>query len=362
MELKNPFGVRDKLLNENTAKEIWEQCNSLLQMKEFSTRGLLNHFKVEVVCTTDDPVDDLSYHKKIKEDNFNVKILPAFRPDKGMMVENKSVFKSWFEKLQQLVKYEIKSFETYIEAINQRHDYFHQNGCRLSDHGIENAYAEDYTEEDIEKIFQKILRDDELSGTEILKFKSAMMYEFGLMNHSKGWVQQLHLGALRNNNTRMYNRLGPDTGFDSIGDFALAVPLAKYLNKLDTNDKLAKTILYNLNPADNELMATMIGNFQDGSVPGKLQFGSAWWFLDQKDGMEKQINALSNMGLLSRFIGMLTDSRSFLSYPRHEYFRRILCAMLGSDVENGLIPDSDELLAPLVKNVCYFNAKNYFNF
>ena len=255
---------------------------------------------------------------------------------------------------------EINDFQSYIEALRQRHDYFHKNGCRLSDHGLETTYAEDYTESQINKIFDKILRGQRPDMSESLKFKSAMMVEFALMDHEAGWVQQLHLGALRNNNTRLYKTLGPDTGFDSIGDFEIAKPLAKFLDRLDSDNRLPKTVLYNLNPRDNALLATMIGNFQDGSAPGKMQFGSAWWFLDQKGGMEEQMNALSNMGLLSRFVGMLTDSRSFLSYPRHEYFRRILCNLLGNDAEAGLLPDDLDLLGKTVEDICFNNARNYF--
>ncbi len=362
LELKNPFGISDKLLNKDTAKEIYDKCNSLLSQDEFSTRGLLKHFNVETVCTTDDPVDLLEYHKKIKGDGFSVKVIPAWRPDKGMAVENLDSFLLWMNRLQEVSGIGINNFSDYITALRKRHDYFHLNGCRLSDHGIETAYAEDYTQSELEKIFVKILKKEKLNPDEILKFKSAMMYEFGLMDFEKGWTQQLHLGALRNNNTRMFRTLGPDTGWDSIGDFEIARPLSKYLDKLDNENKLAKTIIYNLNPADNELIATMIGNFQDGTIPGKLQFGSAWWFLDQLDGMEKQINVLSNLGLLSRFIGMLTDSRCFLSYSRHEYFRRLLCRILGDDVENGLIPDDDSMLESMVENICYYNAKNYFAF
>jgi glucuronate isomerase len=362
MELKNPFGLSNTLLNEGTAKEVWEHCNKLLQSDSFSTKGLLKHFNVKVVCSTDDPLDDLENHKKIREDNFEVKVLPAFRPDKGMAVEDLSSFKNWFDKLQKTTNTSISNFLQYIEAIRKRHDYFHQNGCRLSDHGLEVPYSENYTDKEINSIFEKILLSKELIQIELIKFKSAMMYEFGIMNYEKNWVQQLHLGAIRNINSRMYKNLGPDTGYDSIGDFDMALPLAGYLNKLDSENKLAKTIIYNLNPKDNEVFASIIGNFQDGIIPGKIQFGSAWWFLDQKDGIEKQLNALSHLGLLSRFIGMLTDSRSFLSYPRHEYFRRILCNIIGEDVEKGLLPDSEELLSPLIKNVCYYNAKNYFEF
>ena len=362
LELKNPFGITDRLLNKETAKSIWDDCNLLLLKDEFTTQGLLKKFNVEVVCTTDDPIDSLEYHKKLKDSKFSVKIIPAFRPDKGMAVEDQKSFLTWVNKLQNVSGTNISNFSSYIEAIRKRHDYFHSMGCRLSDHGLETAYADEYTSMQINKIFEKILLNKKLTAVEILKFKSAMMHEFGIMDYEKGWVQQLHLGALRNNNTRFYKTIGPDTGFDSIGDFEIARPLSRFLDNLDVENKLPKTILYNINPRDNELMATMIGNFQDGTIPGKLQFGSAWWFMDQLDGMKKQIDALSNLGLLSRFIGMLTDSRSFLSYTRHEYFRRLLCSILGDDVEKGLIPDDKILLEELVKNICYYNAKSYFNF
>jgi len=286
--------------------------------------------------------------------------LPTWRPDKAMATEDRAGLNQWIDKLAQMADVDIKDFSSYLRAIKKRHDFFHEAGCRVSDHGIETAYAEDYTESEIKSIFAKIRSQKGLTDNESLKFKSAMMVEFALMDNEKGWVQQLHLGALRNNSTRMMRTLGVDTGFDSILDIEIAKPLAKFLDTLDTNDKLPKTILYNLNPRDNELMATMIGNFQDGSVSGKMQFGSGWWFLDQKDGMEKQIEALSNLGLLSRFVGMLTDSRSFLSYPRHEYFRRILCNLLGNDVENGLIPNDLKLLGKMVEDICFNNAKAYF--
>lgn len=362
MELKTPFGISDKLLNDSTGEEIWNLCNELLQEKKFSARGLLRKFNVTTVCTTDDPLDSLEHHQKIKEDKFEIKVLPAFRPDKAMMIENKEIFYTWFARLQEMTKKDIISFSLYIDAIEKRHDHFHQNGCRLSDHGLEALYAEEYTVSEIESIFEKIMLRKDLHAEEVMKFKSAMMYEFGIMNREKNWVQQLHLGALRNNNTRRLKELGPDTGYDSIGDFAQARSLSRFFNKLEMQNKLTKTIIYNLNPSDNAIFSSMIGNFQDGKIPGKLQFGSAWWFLDQKDGIEDQIKALSRMGLLSRFIGMTTDSRSFLSYPRHEYFRRILCNFIGHEVEQGLIPDSEDLLKPFIQNICYYNAHKYFNF
>ena len=362
MELKKPFGISDKLLNADTAEDIWNKCNELLLQENYSAQGLIKQFNVEVVCTTDDPVDSLEYHQKIKQNPFGVKVIPAFRPDNAMAIENPIQFYTWLAKLETASDISITNFDSFIDAIRNRHEYFHVNGCRLSDHGLETAYAEEYTVQEINSIFSKIISKIKLNYEEILKFKSAMMFEFGIMDHEKGWVQQLHLGALRNNSTRMFRNLGADTGVDSIGDFEIARPLSKFLNRLDDLNKLTKTIIYNLNPADNELIAAMIGNFQDGTIAGKLQYGSAWWFLDQKSGMEKQIDALANMGLLSRFVGMLTDSRSFISYPRHDYFRRILCNILGDEIEKGLIPDDLDLVGGMVKDISYYNARNYFSF
>lgn len=359
LELQRYFGI-SKLLSPDTAKDIYEKCSAMLRTPEFSVRNIMRKMNVKAVCTTDDPVDSLEHHKKIKSDGFEIKVLPTWRPDKGMAVENVIAFNQWTDAIEKASGIAVKNLKTYLDAIRNRHDFFHSVGCRISDHGLETAYAEDYTESEIAAIFDKLRGGRAASKEEGLKFKSAMMIEFALMDHEKGWVQQLHFGALRNNNTRLLKALGPDTGFDSIGDFEIARPLAKFLDRLDINNKLPKSILYNLNPRDNELMATMIGNFQDGTTAGKLQFGSGWWFLDQKDGMEKQINALSNLGLLSRFIGMLTDSRSFLSYPRHEYFRRILCNVLGNDVENGELPADMSLLGKMVGNICFNNAKSYF--
>jgi len=361
LELKKFFGI-DKVLSPATAKEIWDECNAKLNTPEYSVRGIIRMANVHTICTTDDPTDSLEYHKQIKDSGFEVAVLPAWRPDKAMAVENVKSYNEYLDKLTVAANMNISSFADLMAALDNRHRFFHENGCRLSDHGLETAIAEDYTNAEIEQIFAKIRNGADLSQIEILKFKSAMLYEFGIMDHSRGWSQQFHIGALRNNSTRLFNKLGADVGLDSIGDFEIARPLSKLLDKLDLNNKLAKTVLYNLNPRDNELMGTMIGNFQDGSVPGKMQFGSGWWFLDQKDGMEKQINALSNLGLLSRFVGMLTDSRSFLSYTRHEYFRRTLCNILGNDVENGEIPNDMELLGQMVENISFNNAKNYFNF
>jgi len=361
LELKKFFGINEVLSPKN-ARQIYDACNEKLNSSEYSCRNIIRMANVHTICTTDDPIDNLQYHQQIKASGFEVAVLPAWRPDKAMMVEDPTIFNAYINQLAAAAEMTITTFADLLTALDKCHQYFHENGCRLSDHGLDTAFAEEYTAKEIRAIFTKVRSGSKLTSEEILKFKSCMLYEFGVMDHSRGWTQQLHIGALRNNNTRLFNKLGPDTGFDSIGDKPVAEPLSKLLNKLDTEDKLCKTVLYNLNPADNELYATMIGNFQDGSVPGKMQWGSGWWFLDQKDGMEKQINALSNLGLLSRFVGMLTDSRSFLSYTRHEYFRRTLCNILGNDVENGEIPNDMELLGQMVENISFNNAKNYFNF
>lgn len=363
LELKRPFGVSDRLLDATTAKSIWEECNAKLATPGFSTRGILSQMNVAVVCTTDDPIDTLEHHKMMYGDSsFHTRVYPAFRPDKAMMVENTPAFLEYIRLLSRITETEISSFAEFLLAIRKRHQYFHELGCRVSDHGLETLFAEDYTESEIKPLFSQLLQGKALPPHGILKVKSALLYEFALMDWESGWVQQFHLGALRNNNTRMMRALGPDTGFDSIGDFNIAQPMAKFLNRLDSGNNLAKTILYNLNPRDNELLASMIGNFQDGTVAGKLQYGSAWWFLDQLDGITKQIEALSTMGLLSQFVGMLTDSRSFLSYPRHEYFRRLLCNILGYEMKRGLIPNDVPFVGGMVKDICYFNAKRFFNF
>jgi len=362
LELKRFFGV-DSLLDANTAKDIWETCNDKIRRPEFSCRGLMKMSNVVLVCTTDDPCDDLAHHKKIAEDeSFDIQVLPAWRPDKGMNVESPEAFNAWVNALSATSNTDIRSFSTYLGALRNRHDFFHAAGCRLSDHGIETAYAEDYTASEMEAIFDKVRSGRIAAALEARKFKSAMLYEFGVMDAEKGWTQQFHFGALRNVNTRMLKALGPDTGYDTIGDSDIATALAKMLDRLDQEDHLAKTILYNLNPKDTALLATMIGNFQVGGLAGKMQFGSGWWFLDQMDGMQKQMEALSNMGLLSLFVGMLTDSRSFLSYPRHEYFRRTLCNMLGNDIEGGLIPNDMDLVGGMVRDISYNNAAKYFGF
>ena len=360
LELKTAFGVT-KLLGPQTAREIYDACNAKLALPEYSARGLMRRYRVEVVCTTDDPVDSLEYHILTRESGFEVKMLPTWRPDKAMAVEAPENFRAYMEKLSETSGVTISTFDDMVEALYKRHQFFEAQGCKLSDHGLEEFYAEDYTDAEIRTIFNKVYGGTALSGVEILKFKSAMLMLFGMMDAETGWTQQFHYGVIRNNNTKMFNRIGADTGFDSIGEFNTSKAMAKYFDKLNSADKLAKTILYNVNPCANEMVATMIGNFQDGETAGKMQFGSGWWFLDQKDGMEKQINALSVLGLLSRFIGMLTDSRSFLSYPRHEYFRRTLCNLIGNDVEKGLLPASElDFIGQMVENISYYNAKNYF--
>jgi glucuronate isomerase len=361
LELQRYFGIHE-LLSPATADSVYEQSQALLQQRDYSPVGLIKKMNVEIVCTTDDPVDTLEFHKIIREKHTGVKIFPAWRPDKVLSVDQPGLFNDYVNSLSAAAGMDIGTVNDLLEALYKRHAYFHDAGCRLSDHGLEVFYADDYTASQIESAFLKVRNGSVLNADEISMFRSALLYELAVMDHKRGWVQQFHMGALRNNNARMLKTFGPDGGFDSIGDYRYAVPMSKFLNRLDFEGKLAKTILYNLNPADNEIIATMLGNFQDGVTPGKIQWGSGWWFLDQKDGMKKQLNALSNLGLLSRFIGMLTDSRSLLSYPRHEYFRRVLCNLIGKDVEKGELPDDRPWLGKMVEDICYNNAKNYFRF
>jgi glucuronate isomerase len=353
LELKRYFEI-EELLNPETAARIYSKAGDTLKRDDFKTRGLLEMMNVETVCTTDDPTDSLEYHKMLADEGYKVKVLPAFRPDKSFAIEDPSAYKSYLEKLGN-----IKSYDDLLSVLEKKVDYFHECGGRLSDHGLENLF---YEEGNPEPIFNAVISGTKVSPHERAVFKFHVLTALCKMYHKRGWVQQFHLGAIRNTNHRMLRELGPDTGFDSIGDYSQATSLARFFNNLDNTNQLAKTILYNLDPSQNEVFATMTGNFNDGSVKGKIQFGSAWWFLDQKDGMEKQINTLSNMGLLSCFIGMLTDSRSFLSFPRHEYFRRILCNLIGNDVENGELPNDEKWLGRIVSDVCYNNAKEYFNF
>src|SRR5215469_7431735 len=359
LELKRYFGINE-LLDEKSAKKIWDKANAQLAKPALTTRGILEKFKVKVVCTTDDPVDTLSDHREFARSGHPAKMLPAFRPDNALAVHSPATFNRWIERLAAASNVDVNSFGAYTTALKKRQDFFHSQGCRLSDHGMNHCFADFCSEKTAATIFDKARQGATVSPEEHAQFSSFMMLFFGHLDAKRGWVKQLHLGALRNNNTRLLKKLGADTGLDSIGDWPQARTLAAFLDKLDAENALPITIIYNLNPADNYVFASMIGNYQDGSVPGKVQFGSAWWFLDQKEGMEWQINALSSLGLLSRFVGMVTDSRSFMSYPRHEYFRRVLCNLLGQDVEKGEIPDDDAILGELIRNICFENASRYF--
>lgn len=361
LELQRYFDI-DQLLTTNTAQEIYQETTAKLQTQDYRVIGLTKKMNVEVICTTDDPTDDLAHHIKAKNQADSPKLYPAFRPDKAYAVENSKTYTKYLSQLESVSGILISRYSDLLQALAQRIDFFHNHGCRLSDHGLEQLYYFESDPYDIENLFKKVLTGQQLDVAEVQYFKFRTLVSLSKMYHSKGWTQQFHLGALRNTNERMLSKLGPDTGFDSIGDFSQARALAGFLNLLDKTDQLSQTILYNLNPADNEVFATMTGNFNDGSVKGKVQYGSGWWFLDQKDGMEKQINALSNMGMLSCFVGMLTDSRSFLSFPRHEYFRRTLCNLIGKDVANGELPADEAWLGKIVSDICYHNAKNYFKF
>jgi glucuronate isomerase len=359
LELQRYFDI-DKILNADSAAEIYQECNHTLQTPDFQVQGLLKKMNVEVICTTDDPADSLDYHASIKKQSLQTKVFPTFRPDMAMAIGDPAVFKTYLNKLEKSSNISISTYSHFMDALKNRHDFFHSAGCRVSDHGLERFYEVEWTESELHKIFAKAMTGNIPDGLEREKFQSALLLQFGEWDFEKKWVQQFHLGALRNNNSRMLYELGSDTGWDSIGDFPQARALSAFLNSLDKKNRLARTILYNNNPADNEVMATMIGNFNDGSVPGKVQWGSAWWFLDQQEGMKKQLNTLSNMGLISRFVGMITDSRSFLSYPRHEYFRRILCGLFGEEIENGELPCDLAWTGRLIRDVCYFNAKFFF--
>jgi glucuronate isomerase len=360
LELARYFNITE-LLSSSTAKEIYERTSELLKNKEFSIRSLIRKMNVEVICTTDDPTDSLEYHQKLKT-SFEIKILPTFRPDNILKTEDPEVFKSYVKKLEQVSGIEILKFGTLAEVLDNRHNFFNEMGCRLSDHGLDRFYYSQFTLSEVDGIFRKLLGGEKISAEETEKYKTAILIELCRMNHKRNWTQQFHIGALRNNNSRMFRMMGPDTGWDSIGLIQDPKKISDFMNELDKDNKLARTILYNLNPADNEMMITMAGNFNDGSEAGKVQYGPAWWFLDQKNGMEKHFRDLGSLGLLSRFVGMVTDSRSFLSYPRHEYFRRVLCNYIGDEVEKGLIPDDEELLKTLIEGISYKNAKEYFGF
>ncbi len=358
LELKRYFGIND-LLNEHTAKKIWDRANARLATPALSAHGILNQFKVKVVGTTDDPTDDLRYHARIARSNLPTKVQPTFRPDAALAIDQTAAWNAWVDKLAAAADVDIRSLDALRDALKRRHDFFATRGARMTDHGLEQAFADFRSEAVIKAIFRKARAGRPVSPSEHAQFAAHLMLFIGRLNAEKGWVMQLHLGAQRNNNTRALRQLGRDTGFDSVGDLPQARPLAAFLDRLESENALPRTILYNLNPADNYVFGAMLGNFQDGHIPGKIQLGSGWWFLDQKDGMEWQMNALSNLGLLSRFVGMITDSRSFMSYPRHEYFRRILCQLIGRDVEAGELPADDALLGPLIRGICYGNAMQY---
>jgi glucuronate isomerase len=362
LELKRPFGISDRLLCPETARGIWDECNEKLASPEFSARGIMKQMNVVLVCTTDDPVDSLEHHKSVaRDETFDIQMLPTFRPDKALAVESPEAFNQWTDKLAAVSDMEIADFESFMQAVTARHTYFDQVGCRLSDHGLGSVCWSEYTEDEIDEIFLKLRSGQRLDETETVKFKSAMMFRFGAMDHYRDWTQQIHYGVLRNNSTRLFEQIGPDCGCDSIGQGDSAAGLSGLLDFLDECKVLGRTILYNMNPCDNEMLATMAGNFQ-GESPGKMQFGSGWWFMDQLDGMTRQIETLSNTGLLGRFVGMLTDSRSFLSYTRHEYFRRMLCNILGSEMQTGLLPDDLKMIGEMVADISYHNASRYFGF
>lgn len=360
LELQRYFGI-EELLKPESATHIYEKCNDALATKDSSCQGLLSKMKVESLCTTDNPDDDLKYHKELAKSEFDVKVLPTFRPDKLCAIDA-TYFLTYLSKVEEQVGFSIDSFDKLVEAAAKRIDYFHSVGCRLADLGFEQLYDVTYSVTTAKRAFRDRLNGKNITDNLIQVFKMTLLVELSKMYHEKGWTQQFHLGAIRNNNTRKLSQVGPDTGYDSIGDFSQINGLSKFLRTMEESDQLTKTILYNLNPRDNEAFATMTGNFMDGVTAGKIQYGSGWWFLDQKDGMERQLNALSNMGLLSQFIGMLTDSRSFLSFPRHEYFRRILCNLIGKDVENGELPADEGLLGGIVQDICYRNARKYLQF
>jgi glucuronate isomerase len=359
LELKRYFGI-EELLDPRSAPRIWKRANERLAGPQLTTQGILKKFKVTTLCTTDDPVDDLKHHETIAASGLPTAVLPAFRPDKALAVHQLEPFNAWVRRLEQAANIDIPNLAAFLEALRRRHDFFHQHGCRLSDHGLDRCHAEICPEATAAAILERARSGQPASALEHQQFVSFMMLFFGRLDAEKGWTQQLHLGPLRNNNTRLLRLLGPDTGFDSIGDLPQAAALAAYLDALDREQALPRTILYNVNPADNYVFASMLGNFQDAAIPGKIQYGSGWWFLDQKEGMEWQLNALSNLALLSRFVGMVTDSRSFMSYPRHEYFRRVLCNLIGRDVEQGEIPNQPGMLGPMIRNICYHNARQYF--
>ena len=358
LELKRYFDI-DQLLNEDTAEEIWQTANAKLQGDELSAHGILDKFDVRCVCTTDDPTDSLSHHRAIAKSDLKTKVYPTFRPDAALRINQPREFVGWLERLRDASDVDVGNHRDLLEALKQRHDAFHELGCRLSDHGLEYCYASACSDQEAERIFEKVLKSEPIDAKQHEQFATNLMLHFGVWDAEKGWTKQLHLGALRNNSPRMLALLGRDTGYDSIGDWPQAKTLSWYLGTLDAEGALPKTIIYNLNPADNYMVAAMIGNFQSSEIAGKVQMGSGWWFLDQQEGMTWQLNSLSNLGLLSNFVGMLTDSRSFMSYPRHEYFRRCICNLLGQEMEQGVLPNDMELVGDLVRRLCFSNARDY---
>ena len=362
IELSRVFGI-DKLLGPDTAREIFEECNAKLSTEEYRGQALIRRFNVETICTTDDPADDLRWHKMIAEHPFGVKVLPSWRPDRAMAIEDPAAYRAYVEMLGSASGVSIATYTDLVDALKRRHDFFASMGCKLSDHGLDTFHAADYTQSEIDAIFRDTLEGRVPDAAARDKFVSAMLHDMAVMDAQAGWVQQFHVGAIRNNNSRMFRSIGPDTGYDSIYDASCAEAGNRFFDRLAAEDKLAKTILYCLNPKDYEVILSMAYNFNDGTVPGKMQLGSGWWFLDQEDGMRRQMNALSALGLFSRFVGMLTDSRSFISYPRHEYFRRIMCDVMGSDVESGRLPSSElGFIGRMVEDISYGNAKRYFEF
>ena len=363
LELVRYFGISE-VLNPASAKRIYDQCNAILKQKEFSVRGLLRMMNVEVLCTTDDPIDDLRWHKAIAADkSFEIKVNPSWRPDKVMAIDDKANYVAYIGRLGEAAGMEIKSFADLLTALSKRQEYFAAHGCKAADHGFNDFPDRDFTESALESIFAKAFKGDGVTSEEAAVFKSGMIFHLAKMNNEMGWAQQFHIGAIRNNNRKLFKKLGPDVGCDSMADDKVAAGLSRILGKLDEENCLTRTILYNLNPKDSEVLMSMAYNFNDGSVPGKMQYGAAWWFLDQMEGMRQQLEILSHGGLLSRFVGMLTDSRSFLSFPRHEYFRRILCNELGNDLKRGLLPKEEmEFIGKMTENICYRNVKEYFKF
>lgn len=363
LELTRYFGIDDRLLGPSTAKVIFDRCNEMLAQPGFTARGFMERSNVETVCTTDDPVDSLEHHRAIAADpNFKIRVYPTWRPDKALFIDRPEIFRTWLGALEEAAGQTVASLDDLMSGLQKRHDFFADHGCRLSDRGIDTVWAEDCSRAEAAALFAKARAGQAVTPAEAARYKSFLLHELAAMDAAKGWTMQIHYGALRSANTRMLRQLGPDTGFDSIGDWPVASAMARHFDRLDSAGRLPKTIIYNLNPRDNEVIATMLGNFQDGSTAGKMQFGSGWWFLDQPDGMTRQIEALSQLGVLARFVGMLTDSRSFLSYTRHEYFRRLLCNILGHDMQRGLIPGDPELVGGLVADISYSNAKGYFGF